>query len=281
MPISSPSAESPRRASGPVAVFSDLDGTLLDAKTYRFDAALPALAGLLARRIPLVICSSKTRREVEAWQGRLGTHDPFIFENGGGICVPQGVFPFAVEGKEADGRTLIALGTPYSLLRSALRELREGLGVRVTGFGDLSAAGVAALTGLPPADVDLARQREFDEPFVFDDPHEPRKDEFLRAVEDRGLRWTRGAFFHLLGDNDKGAAVRILAGFYRRTLPGLVTVGLGDAPNDLPLLGAVDVPVLVQRADGTYAEGTWPSGTVYADGPGPRGWNVAILGMLG
>jgi len=45
--------------------FSDLDGTLLDARTYSFDAALPALGILRARRVPLVVCSSKTRTEIE------------------------------------------------------------------------------------------------------------------------------------------------------------------------------------------------------------------------
>lgn len=271
----------PSRDFAPAVVFSDLDGTLLDARTYRFDAAIPAIELLRARRIPLVLCSSKTRREIEVYRGRFGSNDPFIYENGGGVCVPEGLFPFEVAGQLDDGSRVIALGTPYPELRSALQELRRELGVAVTGFGDLSAAGVAELTGLPLTEADLARRREFDEPFVFDDPNEPRTTDFLHAVEARGLNWTRGRYFHILGDNDKGRAARLLTGYYRRALPALTTVGVGDALNDLPLLEAVDVPVLVQREDGSHLDGVGSPRLVLADGVGPAGWNRAILGMFG
>lgn len=263
-------------------VFSDLDGTLLDARTYRFDAALPALELLRARAVPLVLCSSKTCREIDVYRKRLDNCAPFIFENGGGICVPAGLLPFSIEADVTPcGCQVITLGTPYDELRRALRELRRDTGIRVTGFGDLTAAGVAELTGLPLADAELARQREFDEPFVFDDPGEPRAAAFLGAIEARGLHWTRGRFHHLLGDNDKGRAVRVLTELCRRGSPDLVTVGIGDAPNDLPMFEAVDVPVLVQREDGTYAEGVRVPRLVCADAPGPAGWNRAILGIFG
>lgn len=274
-------SEAPADVFQSVVVYSDLDGTLLESGTYRFDAALPALALLRAKRIPLVLCSSKTRREIEVYRERLGNRDPFIFENGGGICIPKGVFPFAIEAEQSGDHLVIPLGTPYGELRRALVELRGELGVGVTGFGDLTASGVAELTGLPPGEADLARRREFDEPFVFDDRSEPRTAEFLRAIEARGLRWTRGRLFHVLGDCDKGRAVRVLTEFYERERPALATVGLGDALNDLPLLEAVDVPVLVQRENGGYVDGVSPPRLVLADGVGPAGWNRAILGLFG
>jgi len=265
----------------PAIVFSDLDGTLLDGRTYRFDEARPALDMLRLRGIPLILCSSKARREIELWRVRLANRDPFIFENGGGICVPQGYFRFPIGGEADDGLIVIPQGTPYPELRVALRELRQELGVAVTGFGDLTAAEIAELTGLPLVDADLARRREFDEPFVFDDAQDPRASEFLRAIDARGLRWTRGRFFHILGDNNKGRAARLVAGLYRRMWPALRTVGIGDALNDLPLLQSVDVPVLVQRADGSYAETAPLPGLVRAEGAGPAGWNRALLGIFG
>ncbi len=176
---------------------------------------------------------------------------------------------------------MIRLGTAYARLRVALADLRRELGVAVTGFGDLTAAAVADLTGLPLAEAELARRREFDEPFVFDNPQEPREDEFLRAIDDRGLHWTQGQFFHILGDNDKGRAVRLVTEIYRRERQVLTTIGLGDAANDLPLLEAVDVPVLVQREDGSHLEGVRSPRLVLADGVGPVGWNRAILGLVG
>ena len=43
------------------AIFSDLDGTLLDHDTYGYEPARPALALLGRKNIPLILCSSKTR----------------------------------------------------------------------------------------------------------------------------------------------------------------------------------------------------------------------------
>jgi HAD superfamily hydrolase (TIGR01484 family) len=73
-------------------VFTDLDGTLLD-ESYSFAAAQPALRKTAELDIPLVLCSSKTRREIEHYRKKLGNSHPFISENGGGIFIPEGYFP--------------------------------------------------------------------------------------------------------------------------------------------------------------------------------------------
>lgn len=54
----------------PMVVFSDLDGALLDHETYEFDAARPALDRLRRDGVPLVLCTSKTRAEVEPIERR-------------------------------------------------------------------------------------------------------------------------------------------------------------------------------------------------------------------
>ena len=82
----------------PLLVVSDLDGTLLDHTTYAFDAARAALERLRDARVPLVLCTSKTRAEVEPIRAALRNAHPFIVENGGGVFVPLGYFPFDIEG---------------------------------------------------------------------------------------------------------------------------------------------------------------------------------------
>ena len=54
-----------------LVLFSDLDGTLLDAQTYSFEAAREALEVLHERDVPLVLVSSKTRLEIEPIRVRL------------------------------------------------------------------------------------------------------------------------------------------------------------------------------------------------------------------
>ena len=76
-------------------IVTDLDGTLLHPRTYSFEEALPALKLVRERGVPLVLCSSKTRAELEVCRKRLDNGHPFISENGGGIYLPAGYFPFS------------------------------------------------------------------------------------------------------------------------------------------------------------------------------------------
>lgn len=90
-------------------IISDLDGTLLDARTYSFEEARPALELIRRNDLPLILCSSKTRAELEVWRNRLENHHPFITENGGGIFIPERYFPFPVAGQK--GVILLSAGS--------------------------------------------------------------------------------------------------------------------------------------------------------------------------
>jgi mannosyl-3-phosphoglycerate phosphatase len=45
-------------------IYTDLDGTFLDHRTYSCAESLPALRAATAQGTPIVFCSSKTRAEV-------------------------------------------------------------------------------------------------------------------------------------------------------------------------------------------------------------------------
>lgn len=264
-----------------IVIFTDLDGSLLDAKTYSFDAAREALDALRARGVPLVLASSKTRAEIERLRNSLDHHHPFVAENGGGVFIPKGYFDFPLEGTVLRGPyQVLELGLPYAALRLALKEIAHALGCRLRGFGDMTTEEVAERTGLAPSDAQLAKQREYDEPFIIESTPPP-VEEIRRKAEALGLRCTSGGrFHHLMGPSDKGLACRHLIDFYRRRYGAIMTVAIGDSLNDLPMLAAVDRPMLVQRADGTYDPDVAFSSLVRASGIGPVGWNRAILTRL-
>jgi mannosyl-3-phosphoglycerate phosphatase len=269
----------------PLVVFTDLDGTLLDPVTYSFDEANEALEVLRGRGIPLVLVSSKTRAEMEPIRSRLASQAPFIVENGGGLFVPEGYFAFSLEGAtQRAPYQVIEWGTPYPLLRQALAEIRQAVGDGVRGFGDMTVEEVTRRTGLAAAEAALAMQREYDEPFVIEGSARTLE-EIRRLAESRGLRCTSGGrFHHLLGQSDKGRACRYLTECYRRHYAGeaetLITIGLGDSLNDLPLLASVDRPILVQKPDGSYDPGVTLPHLIRAPGVGPGGWNAALLRLL-
>lgn len=262
-----------------IIIITDLDGTLLHPASYSFGDAIPALNEVHEANIPVVLCSSKTRAEIEVYRRRMNNCDPFISENGGGIFIPDGYFVNRVRDRKADDYTVTVLGKPYSVIRGVFHDIRDRTGIRVKGFGDMTPEDVALLTGMQLSDAVLSKERDFDEPFIFEEG-ENRIAEFLNAIEGAGLHWTQGRFYHILGDNDKGKAVKILMDYYKRAQESVVTIGLGDSFNDLPLLQNVDYPVLVQKEDGSYEEKIRLQNIIRADGIGPVGWNREVINLI-
>ena len=268
----------PRRQ---LVVFSDLDGTLLDHDTYSFDAARPALERLGQAGVPLVLCTSKTRAEVEPLRAALDNDSPFIVENGGAIMIPDGYFSVEIDdaaSERSEGMVIVPLGDPYEALVAALARASRDSGVRVRGFADMTDAEVAGATGLSLDQARLARRRDFDEPFEIIDAD--RADALLAAIEREGKRWTTGGrFHHITGAANKAAAVRWLAELYRREAGAVTTVGVGDAPNDAELLGVVDIPIVMASGRADEIVRLVPRATVTRV-PGPAGWNEAMLVLL-
>jgi mannosyl-3-phosphoglycerate phosphatase len=263
-------------------VFSDLDGTLLDRTTYSFEPALPAIQVLEKNGIPLVFCTSKTRAEIEHIRTKLNNTHPFISENGGAIYIPKGYFVQKGDHSRKDELYhTIELGTPYVEIRETLERIQAESGIRMRGFGDLSDKEVALFCDFSEEDARRAKQREYDEPFFLEDRNQIQKVKQLAAQAN--LQITEGGrFFHLMGNNDKGKAVRHLIKLYA---PGtesgsLTTIGIGDSTNDLPMLESVDHPLLLQKSEGRYEEGIDLENLTHAPGLGPGGWRNAILKLL-
>ena len=266
-----------------VLVFTDLDGTLLDHDSYRFDAARPALEALHERRIPLILATSKTLAEAVVVSQRLGNTAPLIVENGGALCFPAGHPAIcSADGLERrDGFTVMRLSPPYALIRAFIERQRAASGFALRGFGDMDDGAVAAATGLPLAEARLARQRLCSEPFEWQDSAS-RLRQFGTAAEQAGLRITRGGrFHHLMGGTSKARALHLMRGLYRDTWgKDPQVIALGDGENDSEMLQAADIAVIVRRPDGSHLECAGRQRTLFTEAPGPRGWNKAMLQLF-
>jgi len=267
-----------------LVVFTDLDGTLLDHRTYSFEAASGALAHIGAAGVPLVLCSSKTRLEIERVRQRLNSFHPFVSENGAAVFIPPDYFPFAVPGaRERDGYLVLEYGRPYREVVDLLRRTAARLDVAVEGFSNMSAQQIADACGLPLEDARLARAREYDEPFRVLDGGSAARDRLRRALRRAGLQSVAGGRFdHATSGADKGASVTRLTAQYRRLNGQLLTVGLGDSLSDLSLLRAVDIPVIVRNpgAGATAQLRRKLPGARVTDIPGPAGWAEAVDRIL-
>jgi mannosyl-3-phosphoglycerate phosphatase len=268
----------------PLLIVTDLDGTLLDHYTYDVGPARDVLERVAQARIPLVLCSSKTRAEIEALQQRLDLHHPFIAENGGAIVAPLGYFDHIPPSAVVDGgRFVLALGRPYAEVVYGLRAVASAERVSVVGFADMTVGDVAEECGLPVLDAQLAKLREFDEPFRLLETDPATRSRFLKALRRRGLKSVSGGRFdHVTGDTDKGRAVAELRGLMPEGIGPIVMAGLGDGLNDVSMLREVDLPVIV-RSDLNGATGRMlrkvPTAQV-TNSCGPAGWAEAVTALL-
>lgn len=264
---------------GPLLIFSDLDGTLLDHHTYSCQGAEQSLGRIHELGIPLILTSSKTASEILALQATLGLREAFIPENGGGIFVPDN-HPLADRvpmQRWGDGFG-IRFGCSYTEIRRVFESIRDDYGLR--GFGDMSVDQISAATGLPHEQACLAAQRDFSEPFLF--LGDVKLDALRARVWQHGMTVTRGGRFHHLmsANQDKGKAVSEVTRLYRTIgFEDVVTIGLGDAENDLPFLKIVDIPILIPHANGDPPV-LQIAGLRRARLPGSRGWGVVINSLL-
>jgi mannosyl-3-phosphoglycerate phosphatase len=258
-------------------IFSDLDGTLLSAENYRPGPSLEALGICRNAGFPVVFVSSKTRAEIERLRDDLDNDAPFISENGGGIYLPVEHWAKPHGFQEDKRYWRLVLGKRHETLCTVLAQAAERCKAEVEALSGMSLQRLMEITGLTAEEARLARQREFDEPFLIKPDDSPAISCLVREIEKSGLSMARGGrFFHIMGECDKGKAVRLVIDLYRAAHPDIRAAAIGDAENDLPMLKAVDYPYLVRQPDGLFAKGLAFEGLTITEGIGPRGFREAI-----
>lgn len=256
-----------------LVIFTDLDGTLLDHDSYDWSPALPALSQIRRHRIPLILSSSKTAAEIADVRQQLGNTDPYIVENGAAVVVPKG-FPDFVDGH------VESFGAARQTVLAVLAQCRSR-GFRFRGFADMTVDGLVACTGLAPEAAGLAMERLATEPVLWDD-REDALEAFRHELAHHGLKLLRGGrFFHVMGRFDKADGLRWLMQRYRRqSTSTLLSVALGDSPNDWQMLAAADIPVVI-RSDCPISEAPdTGQSVIYSSHRGPAGWNDCVLKIL-
>jgi len=263
-------------------VFTDLDGTLLDAQTYSFLPAIEGLKFLQQKQIPLIFCTSKTYPEVRQLCKQTGQKGPFVVENGSAVFIPPNSFSFKDQKwRQIGDYHVFILGKPYEQIVSFLDTIRQRFQLKLIGFHEMELQEISHYTGLDEQNARFAKERLFSEPFVVKDEYFDFEALQNFAVKN-GFRLLRGnRFYHLLGTSDKGKAVKYLTELYQREAQGeWKSLGIGDSPNDKDMLLAVDVPVIVRRPDGRYAAELDVPNLYCTEGAGPKGWNEAIFKLI-
>lgn len=266
-------------ASSGLLVFTDMDGSLLDHHTYSFEPALPALAALLEKGVPVVPVTSKTRSELETLRAELDNTAPFIVENGAAIFIPAGYFSRQPPDTIARGDYWVH---EMSATRQQWLQLLASLEASFSGeydyFYKVGASGIAAMTGLDMQAAEQANRRDYSEPVRWLGS-ESRKTEFVAALATGGARALQGGrFLTVAGDCDKGRALAWLRETYREAL-GLESIrdlAIGDSANDVAMLETAETALVIRSPVSDYPQLKRDQGVIYSTQFGPSGWAEGV-----
>jgi mannosyl-3-phosphoglycerate phosphatase len=265
----------------PCIVVTDLDGTLLDHHSYSYAAAEGALQRLRESGIPLILNTSKTRAELKLLRYQLRNPHPFIVENGSAVCAPIGYFaPPPADTEVLGSCDCRVFGVHYPQLLRKLDVLRPRY--RFTSFSQMSAARLSELCGLRMVRAREALDRDFSEPLIWQDS-ERALVSFKRELQSWGLSTLRGGrFLHVLGRADKGLSLKWLRQVYcqREGTSEIKVIALGDSENDIAMLQAADVAVVIRSPAHPPPAFEAPARLLTSQREGPQGWSDSVHALL-
>lgn len=261
-------------------VFTDLDGTLLHPINYEWRGAASTLGELRRKRIPLILCTSKTRAEIKTLRRTMGHVDPYIAENGGILVVPWTFFGKPDTERARSRELVLRLGWTQAEASQVLNTLARSTKVKVRGFHEMSAAEIARATGLTLAEAHKARLREASEPFQIVSASTAQMRAFWRAARERKMKLAEGGrFWHLTMGTDKGQAMALLIQL-KEIVEGvqLRTIAAGDSSIDLPMLMQASLPILMPGSNGKFDPKLIRElpAAIRASGSGPAAWAEAV-----
>ncbi len=227
-------------------VVSDVDGTLMD-HSYDLTPAKETIKLLQDLSIPVILCTSKTAAEVNVIRKQLNLNDPYIVENGAAI---YGETLSGVDGE-------IILGEKYEILEDILKSISKEINHDLQPLNNLSDKEATELTGLKGYSLELMRDRHWSMPFL--NPPDCMEEKLISCCKKFKVDIFKGnRMSHLLSINsNKGKAIKVLKNYANK--PNIKIIGLGDSPNDLPLLLNSDFRIVI---------------------PSPSGPNIRLLNQL-
>ena len=268
-----------------IVVVTDIDASLLEPGSRFLPDERAALAFLAERGIPLVINSSRSRAEIERLHHTLNIVTPFISEHGSALFLPHQWLPFVPDrARPAVGGHVVEFGRRYYEVVDTLRLVCRELNLEIVSFAELSIDEVAQELGVPSAEAQLVKLREYTELFRIEDESEATLSRLFKALRRRGLRcYQRGRHFLVSATPNRAESLRTLKGLWKRAWGEHVMVGLGDSEDDVSWLQFVDVPIFIENGrSGIPARVLRKLPTVrLTERHGRLGWSDAVFEFVG
>jgi mannosyl-3-phosphoglycerate phosphatase len=236
----------------PVVIFTDIDGVLSSSSIGALVSATRTLEQL-GSRVPLVLCSGRTRPEIEQLSQDLGLAHPFICEHGAAAFIPKNYFPFEIPNATPAGAYhVVEFGRSASSIGEMLRRAATRQGIAIRTLSEMSVEEVAQVYGASLLRARLIKLRDYGELFTVDEPGGDARLRLLDALRAMHLRCVGGQpLDHVGAAVDISIGVGLLRTLYRRAYGTTITVGIADWLAEGDVLQLVECPIVLEGPHGS------------------------------
>lgn len=263
-------------------IFSDIDGTFTNFKTYS-SGSLNKYLKHLNFDYELIFNSSKTYEEIVKFKKKFSLNFPFIAENGACIFFPEGYLK-----KNINIRKFIKYKKHYKFKLTKLRanrivDLLSGFQKKYNFkfYNELSNKKLQKITKLTIANVKLSKLRQYSNPIYWDDSIGKKK----KFIKDLTLMHSNfaildgGRFIHVLDKYDKGLAVKKFLEIIDEPEHRFKTISLGDSQNDIPMLEQTNFACIIKSKNN--AKLLLKNRNLYrSNSTAPDGWQESLDHIL-
>ena len=256
-----------------IIIFTDLDGSLLDKETFKFDVIEDYFKELISSGIVIIPNSSKTESELLDFNKQNSLNLSFISENGSSV----------------HGLDKIHQNLPKKVLISRSKnEIQKiydknvslDLKNKTAPILDLNIEEQKKIFGLPIKKLSLATKRMHSIPILFKGT-EVERNNFLKVINDIGLTaQSGGRIINICDNTNKSKAMSKTLQLIRKELKNeIIAICVGDNENDIEMLKQADFPCLVKN-ENFDSSSINIDNLIKSNEPSPKGWSDVIKSAL-
>jgi len=251
-----------------IFIFTDLDASLIQRDTFRFDEIKGYIKSLISKGIYIIPNTSKTEIEINEFNKELGLNLPYISENGSSI----------------NGLNLINKNFPNQINLSRDKDdifkifkkiVPENLKVKCRLIFKMEKKVQSEIFGLSGKKLKDALNRNYSIPFIFSGNLDQRR-QLNEIVNKGGLTLHEGGRVINICDNvSKVKSMNKIIKMVKKTEDNVKIIGVGDNYNDLDMLKNSDIACLVFNDQFTM-EPININNCIVSKNPAPIGWQEVV-----
>ena len=251
-----------------VVIFTDLDGTLLNRDTFKFDEIKDYIKSLVNKGITIIPNTSKTLAELNSFAKELNLNLPFISENGSAI------HGLNIINKNLPDEMILAREKEL-ILKIFQKEIPENLKSKCKLITKMEKKTQKEVFGLSDKNLRNVLNRSYSTPILFKGNNEQKKDLF-KIVKNVGLSLHEGGRVINICDNvSKLKAMNRVIKIIKKTENEIKTIGVGDNFNDLDMLRNSNIACLVFN-DQFLMEPININNCIVSKQSAPLGWEEVV-----